>query len=76
MANQAYNLADLTRSISEVGECVLNRIGRQLPSIMGQQGVTCHDSVVAKRVFDPIVRAVWDNTWLVIRNQLEEDNRG
>jgi len=75
MANRAYRLADLTAPIAEVEKCVLHCIDQQLPLILGQQGVDCYDSVVAKRVFDPIARAVWDNTWLAVCNQLEEDYR-
>lgn len=76
MANQAYNLTDLTGPISAVGKRVLRCIEQQMPLVIGQQGVDYHDSAVAKHVFDPIARAVWDNAWLALRHQLteEEDN--
>ncbi len=74
MANRVYyNLADLTGPISAVGKRVLRCIEQQMFLLTGQQGVDCYNSVVARRVFDPIARAVWDNAWLALRHQLTEE---
>jgi hypothetical protein len=70
MANQAYNLTDLTGPISAVGARVLRCIEQQM--VLGaNKGSTA--TTLRWRVFDPIAHAVWDNTWLALRHLHRSD---